>query len=756
MLESLLLRKQLKLSAVKLYYILLYYIYSSSYKLHDMPSNNLISVDSLRALETAPNMYLILSPQLYILTASDLYLKATETTRETIVGKHIFEAFPDNPELPDADGVQNINASLQQVLATKKPHYMSIQRYDVPDINNPGMFIPRYWDPSHTPVLDEHNEIQYIIQLATNVTHQVLTQKTLSESQAQEQQMLRQVKELNEELEASNEEISASNEELQQTQESLKHLNEELEDRIFLRTQELEAANEEMATSNEELQSSNKALTEAQQKLETTVVELKSSRERFRRMIQSSPVAMLVTRGDNMVFEEINDTMLQMIGKDASVKGKAWFEAIPELVGQPIINDLYHTYRTGEEHKVTEAPITLIKDGEPHQGFYNITYTAITEEGSITGVMQSVVEVTGYITAKNELAKAYEQVRLSKEAAELGTFDMDMKKGIMEWDSRCRQLFGISHQNSVNFEKDFLAGLHPDDLERVNAILEKVFNKSESEGVYDVEYRTIGVEDQVLRWVRAKGQVYFDDKDLPLRFIGSVLDITEQKQDEQRKSDFIGMASHELKTPLTSLNAYLQMLQARARKADDAFTLGALDKSVNQIKKMTTMINGFLNVSRLESGKIHIDKSSFDMAGLMMELEEESITTIASHKVVFAPVEKTCVVADRDKIGQVVNNFISNAVKYSPVGSTINVACVMADGYAQVSVQDEGQGIKPEDQRKLFDRYYRVESNAAHIAGFGIGLYLCAEIIQRHQGRIWVESEVSKGSTFRFSLPLEA
>lgn len=187
------------------------------------------------------------------------------------MGKYIFEAFPDNPELPDAEEVQNINASLEQVLATKKPHYMSVQRYDVPDAHNPGMFIIRYWDPSHTPVLDEHNEIQYIIQLANNVTQQILTQRALSASQVQEKQMLVRVKELNEELEASNEEITASNGELKQTQETLKLLNEDLEERIFIRTQELEAANEEMAASNEELQNSNLALIEARQKLEITV-----------------------------------------------------------------------------------------------------------------------------------------------------------------------------------------------------------------------------------------------------------------------------------------------------------------------------------------------------------------------------------------------------------------------------------------------------------------------------------------------------
>ncbi|SFT16242.1 hypothetical protein [Mucilaginibacter polytrichastri] len=100
------------------------------------------SVDTLTALETAPNIYLVLSPDLYILTASDL--EATNTTREIIAGKHIFEAFPDNPNLPDADGVRNINASLQEVLRTGKPHYMKVQRYDVPDVANPGQFIQRY------------------------------------------------------------------------------------------------------------------------------------------------------------------------------------------------------------------------------------------------------------------------------------------------------------------------------------------------------------------------------------------------------------------------------------------------------------------------------------------------------------------------------------------------------------------------------------------------------------------------------------
>jgi signal transduction histidine kinase len=222
-----------------------------------------------------------------------------------------------------------------------------------------------------------------------------------------------------------------------------------------------------------------------------------------------------------------------------------------------------------------------------------------------------------------------------------------------------------------------------------------------------------------------------------------------------RKNDFIGMVSHELKTPLTSLNGYLQMLQLRARKADDNFTSGALDQSVKQVRRMTTMINGFLNVSRLESGKIHIEKKRFNMADLINEMAEETKSLYSSHQFIFHPVEPTMVDADHDKIGQVINNFISNAVKYSPGGTVVQISCIKESGFTRVSVSDEGMGIDAAEIPRLFERYYRVNNNNT-VSGFGIGLYLSAEIIERHQGKIWAESELSKGSTFYFSLPLSA
>jgi PAS domain S-box-containing protein len=232
-------------------------------------------------------------------------------------------------------------------------------------------------------------------------------------------------------------------------------------------------------------------------------------------------------------------------------------------------------------------------------------------------------------------------------------------------------------------------------------------------------------------------------------------DITERKKDDIRKNDFIGMVSHELKTPLTSLNAIIQVAHAKLKNSEDTFLSGAMNKANIQVKRMSGMINGFLNISRLESGKILIEKRRFDMEKIIQEVIDETNLTVSTHSINFTPGNRIEVYADPDKIGSVISNLISNAIKYSPQGKKVEVKCELVNRRVIVSVRDEGMGIKPQDAEKIFDRYYRVESNhTQHISGFGIGLYLSAEIVKRHDGEIWVKSESGIGSTFYFSLPI--
>ncbi|QDW24537.1 hypothetical protein FFJ24_006785 [Pedobacter sp. KBS0701] len=224
-------------------------------------------------------------------------------------------------------------------------------------------------------------------------------------------------------------------------------------------------------------------------------------------------------------------------------------------------------------------------------------------------------------------------------------------------------------------------------------------------------------------------------------------------KEEQQKNDFISMVSHELKTPLTSISAYVQLMQSRS--LTDAFIANTLAKVQKQIRKMSTLISSFLNVSRLESGEIQLNLSYFDLNKLIHDLVEDLSLVYPTNQIDFKGGDSKLIYADKDKIGSVISNLISNAVKYSDQNSTVLIQSASRENEMNVSVTDHGIGIQAHDLEKIFDRFYRVESHKTKtISGFGIGLYLSAEIINLHNGKIWVESKYGEGSTFHFDIPL--
>ena len=376
------------------------------------------------------------------------------------------------------------------------------------------------------------------------------------------------------------------------------------------------------------------------------------------------------------------------------------------------------------------------------QAASNEELTASNEELAI--VNQELME------ARQKIEEAEVALRLAIDAASFGTWFIHSTTREFVTDARLKELFGYYPEEDLSIEQA-LAQITDEYRDFVaNRLENAIYNN----GDYDVIYPVIGLHDQRLRWLRAIGNLKANHSGAFSAFTGVVMDITEQKMDDLRKNDFIGMVSHELKTPLTSMKGYIQMLQ-KINQQDTGPGAGMLEKVSNQVRKMTAMVNSFLNVSRLEAGKIYMEIQEFDMRRLIQEAEEESRATISSHNLIFNQVETMMVNADRDKIGQVIHNLISNAVKYSPAGSSIEVSCFENKGMANVSVKDHGMGIKPEDLSQIFDRYYRVEGNQMFsISGFGIGLYLCKEIIQRHMGEIAAKSDFGSGSSFTFSLPL--
>lgn len=234
-------------------------------------------------------------------------------------------------------------------------------------------------------------------------------------------------------------------------------------------------------------------------------------------------------------------------------------------------------------------------------------------------------------------------------------------------------------------------------------------------------------------------------------------DITDKKQEEYRKNDFIAMVSHELKTPLTSLKSYIQVLLAKAKQQDDNFVLEALSRANIQAKKMTTMIHDFLSLSRLEESGLSLRKEKFNLHELIKEVVSDIQLLTPNHTLKLKDCEDIAIYADRDKIGQVLTNLIENAVKYSAKGGTIVIGCEKQAGEVKIFVNDNGVGISQSDQKRLFERFYRVKNDKLKtVSGFGIGLYLVSEILRYHDSKIKVESQEGIGSTFYFYMPVIA
>jgi signal transduction histidine kinase len=231
-------------------------------------------------------------------------------------------------------------------------------------------------------------------------------------------------------------------------------------------------------------------------------------------------------------------------------------------------------------------------------------------------------------------------------------------------------------------------------------------------------------------------------------------DITARKKLEKQKDDFIGIVSHELKTPLTSIKAYSQILERHLSDDNDQQGLVFLSKMTSQMERLTQLMASFVNVYKIQNGKLVLHKKNFDLGNLITTVVSDFHYTTKSHVIEYTNTSKIIINADQERIAQVLINLISNAVKYSPNKHKVRVTVSQTVNTTLTSVEDYGLGIPLEVKEKIFDRFFRVKGKKENnISGLGLGLYISYEIITLHKGKIWVDSVEGKGSTFYFSLP---
>jgi PAS domain S-box-containing protein len=233
-------------------------------------------------------------------------------------------------------------------------------------------------------------------------------------------------------------------------------------------------------------------------------------------------------------------------------------------------------------------------------------------------------------------------------------------------------------------------------------------------------------------------------------------DITERKALEQQRNDFIGIVSHELKTPVTSLKAFGQVLQLKLEESGDMASAAMLAKMDAQINKLTLLINDLLDATKIEGGQMQFHEEEFQFDQLVREIIEEVQRTTSQHEIILQQSVNTTVFADRERVGQVLTNFLTNAIKYSPKEKLINVKVQAEDTTLTCAVQDFGIGIAKDKLDKVFQRFFRLSVKSRNtFPGVGLGLYISSEIIKRQGGKIWVESDEGTGSVFYFTLPLQ-
>jgi len=479
----------------------------------------------------------------------------------------------------------------------------------------------------------------------------------------------------------------------------------------------------------------------------------------FQVIFEKSPGSLLVKAdAPRFTIAAASDSYLKITHTTRKdITGRGFFEVFPNDAGFDEQTNARHIFKkVAETGKPIEVPAYRydIFNSDLNQNevkYWSCCNTPIlAADGKVAYILNTVVDITEEVKAREAAIESEDRLRMATEAAQLATWDLNLQDQTFIYSPRLSEIFGHPADKVISL-KDIREQVDKADMETV---VLKAYNKALKTGSYLYEVR-IYWPDGSLHWIKTQGVLLTDRNKQPLRMLGTILDTTETKRDEIRKNDFIAMASHELKTPLTSLKAYLQLLSKRLASSGDSFIINSLAKAGQQVNKMTDLIYGFIDLSKLEPGKLQLSLQDFELNELIADCVSDINQTNPGHVIDFKPKNKINVYADKDKIRQVAGNFLSNAIKYSNKGSRIAITIKKLKNAVKVSVTDEGIGIKPKDQEKLFQRFYRVENpRMKNISGFGIGLYLANEIIQLHKGKIGVESEEGKGSTFYFSLPL--
>jgi PAS domain S-box-containing protein len=330
-----------------------------------------------------------------------------------------------------------------------------------------------------------------------------------------------------------------------------------------------------------------------------------------------------------------------------------------------------------------------------------------------------------------------------------GIFTTDKKGNISSWNPGAQKLFGYSENEIIG--KNAYIIFRKEDLDKAQFQSKLELAALKTKVIIEQFYIR---KNKSQFW--ASGLIFSlsDGEDTARGFTFIVRDLTEKMEFEKRQDSFISTASHELRTPMASMKLYTQIIEAEIKKSKNVRNIKSIAALHKQLDKILSLMDYLLDVSKIQKGKLELEKVSFDMNILIKEIISAIQIVSKEHVIVQQGKVNAKVYGDRDRLGQVLVNIITNAIKYSPGSKKVIVIGASNDQNTIISVQDFGLGIPKAEKSAVFHRFYRAGSALDHkIEGIGLGLYVAQQIVEAHNGKMWLESVEGKGSTFYFSIP---
>ena len=632
----------------------------------------------------------------------------------------------------------------------------------------------------------------------SDVTDQVQIRRQLESVQAEQSQLMQELGTANKRLSDMNKELMDANEELQVANEELMLTHEELQASIeeFETTnEELQATNEELETNNEELQATNEELETTNEELRARTNELEelttilgNERVRLSEIVELAPFYILVLRGPDLTVEAYNpryDRLL--VGPDVL---RHRLEEVIDLFWEPKAGfALLHLARDVYVNKLSKTlsrVLTIIpanreeKREEQSKGYFSYTLVPSHDtSGRVDGVIIYALDETEQ--RARELQEELDQLKTvfaNTRTAALALYD-GQTQALLMGSPRYLELVAQAHQETPDivpghtWQEMQLLLLDEDPMLHWKRVFEE-------RATFHIPELTLSFSPDRFAtvWDYNLTPIIDTELDTVRYMLVSAVEITEVvrarknlEQIEQMREDFLSLAAHELRSPLTTIQANTQLLQRTLTRYTNSLgqaqtheqhldqSLTQIDRILHQLGNINGLINEILDVTRLQENVFALHRQeNVNLVELVYNVVDQQ--AFQNHTIsVRNDEESILITADKERIEQVLNNLLSNADKYSPAGSPIEVRVErqQASDEVVVAVRDEGKGIEEEDQLRLFERFYRVRADTlGPIDGLGLGLYISHNIVKQHEGRMWVVSKPGRGSTFFFALPLES